>query len=1121
MPIPFNIQQSLDAFRRKYYKNQILGGCVVLLLLISSLFLTVIFGESLFNFSVTIRTILFFLLLAIFILVGVWKILIPLFKILRLGKTISDTESAIFIGKYIQEIDDKLLNLILLSKSSDRDNSLVEAAIQKKSSEIGLFSFSNAVSYYPNYRRARFLLIPAFIVTVFLFINPDVLTQGSYRLVNFNTDFPPPPPFIIVLDDVPQEVQEGGNVQIHAGIQGKEIPSELFIFVNRKGSEDWIPINMDLDGTNGFKGELSNILEDVQIRIGNNEVKTAPYPINVWKVPSVEKLKTIIRYPSYTGRKADTLPDNVGDFSALKGSFVTWIIQNRGEAEEVKMVMNTSNLPMIHNSGNSYSLNRVVMEGSEYYFQMNSKKGRSNTDTVKYQIMVEQDRFPTAVIRAPEVEYKIGINGLLPLDYELGDDYGLTKSELHYRFIKSNDGSKVSEQWKTLTLPFDKNLLNRLFHMDIDFGMMGIQTGDEVEYFVKVWDNDLVSGPKFSQSLSYKIVNPSLDQLYNDADKKTDEITKDLEAVSKEAEKINKEYNKFQQKLIEKKSLDYEDKKQLKNIMERQNQMNQSLDQIQNKLDKNRQMQKENNLLTPETLKKLEQLQKLVNEIKSPELNDFLKKMQEQMEKLRPEDLKKDMEQSKLDREQLQKDIERAMEMFKQFKAEQKAQELMKKLDNLKSRQDALNEQTEKKNSKDEEIKLKEKQDELNKEMEKLKEGVNELKDLKKETSTPQTEDMQKLGENQEGAKNDMNNASEQMSKGNQGKASESQKNASKKMKEMMDQLDSMAASAASEQDAENLEDLRDILENLIKISFDQEDLRDGLRKLRPNDPQMNQKAQDQRKIRDDMNMLRDSLYALASRVPDISKFVTDEVKQVQRSIERSIEFIGDRNLGMAGNDQQMAMTSMNNLANMLSDAMENMMQQMKKKGQPMSSGVCKKPGGKKPNMMQLGMQQKELNQKLQDMMKLGKMDPKQLSRMAAEQEMIRQQLKEAEEQMNEDGKPGMGNMDKVKEDMEKTEQDLMNNIITQETLLRQQKILSRMLDASKSVRERDMEEQRQSKSGSQQDRVSPAELNEDQKRELLRYELLKSLEAEFNPGMKILIERYFQEFGSKNGKTN
>ena len=179
-----------------------------------------------------------------------------------------------------------------------------------------------------------------------------------------------------------------------------------------------------------------------------------------------------------------------------------------------------------------------------------------------------------------------------------------------------------------------------------------------------------------------------------------------------------------------------------------------------------------------------------------------------------------------------------------------------------------------------------------------------------------------------------------------------------------------------------------------------------------------------------------------------------------------------------------------------------------------MSQSLCKKPGGKKPNMMKLGMQQKELNQRMQDMMKLGKMDPKQLGRMAAEQELIRQQMKEAEELLMEEGKPGMGNLDKVKEDMEKTEQELINNTITQETLLRQQKILNRMLDATKSVRERDMEERRESKTGEEQQRVSPSELTEQQRQELLRYELLRSLETEYNPSLKIMIERYFQEFG-------
>lgn len=1114
MPIPHSIQESLNAFRLKYYKNKILGGSVLLLLLFSSLFLTVVFGESLFNFSVIVRTLIFFLLSATFIGVGIWKILIPGLKILNIGKVLTNTESALLIGKYIKEIDDKLLNVILLSKVSDEDNSLIQAAINSKAKEISIFPFTRAVSYEKHRKLARYLIAPALIVLVLLIFNPDVLTQSSYRLVNFNTDFPPPPPFLIVLKEIPTEVEEGNDVEIEAVVQGKEIPSELFLYVNRKGSDDWIPIPLTVHNASVFKGQLDNLLDEVNFRVGNQDVKTPEYTIKIWKAPAVDYLRTIVRYPAYTRRSPDTLPENVGDFTALKGSFVTWQIRNRGEVSEVSMVMNTQKLSLQKVNENVYGLNRVISDGAEYYFLLDYQGKRKNTDTVKYQILVEQDRYPTAVIRSPDMQYKIGINGTLPLDYELGDDYGLTKAELYFRFSKSNDGSKVSEDWKILTMPYDPNLSNRNFHLDIDFGMLGIQTGDEVEYFVKVWDNDRVSGPKAAQSLSYKIINPSLDQLYNEADQKADEISKDLEEISKEAEKINKEYNKFQQKLIEKKNLDFEDKKQLKNIMERQNQMNQSLDQIQNKLDKTRQMQKENNLLTPETLKKLEQLQKLVNDIKSPELNEFLKKMQEQMEKMRPEELKKEMEQSKLDREQLEKDIERAMEMFKQFKAEQKAQELLKKLDNLKTRQDALNEQTEKKNSKEEDAALKEKQDELNKEMDKLKEGLNELKDLKKETTTPQGDELKKLDQDQQDAKESMEDASEQLNQSKSSKASESQKDASKKMKDMMDQLDQMQASAESEQDAENLEDLRDILENLIKISFDQEDTRDMLRKIRPNDPQMNNRAQDQRKIRDDMGMLSDSLYALAGRVPDIQKFVTDEVKIIQKSIERGIQYIGDRNLGMAGSDQQMAMTSMNNLANMLSDAMENMMQQMKKKGKPMSSSLCKKPGGKKPNMMQLGQQQKELNQKMQDMMKLGKMDPKQLGRMAAEQELIRQQMKEAEEQMKEDGKPGMGNMDKVKEDMEKTEQELINNVITQETLLRQLKILSRMLDATKSVRERDMEEQRQSKTGSEQQRINPAELDEKQKQELLRYELLRSLEAEYNPAIKILIERYFQEFG-------
>lgn len=1115
MSISGSIRESLDAFRRKYYTNEIIRGSIVLLLFISILFLTVIFGESIFNFSVTVRTFLFFSLLLSFLVVLIYKIGIPFLKLTRVGNVMSDAEAAIFIGKHIKEIDDKLLNTVQLMQDSHPDNALLQAAIESKTSELRLFTFSKAVSFKTNVKLARYLVVPALVVMTILLFQPEVLTQSSYRLVNYGTDFPPPPPFYIRLNDIPERLEEGKSFDIQAEIQGNDVPAELFVFLNRKGSSDWIPYPMSKKGIQNFQYELSQVNEDISFMVGNAEVKTPVYQVNVWRAPAVGSFTAIIQYPRYTRKLPDTMPENVGDFSVLKGAFITWKLQSRGDVDVATLVFNDNDVPLKRMSDNSFMGVHIVSRESDYRFHLASANIK-NQDTNHYHVLVVEDRYPTALIRSPQPEFQLPVSGVLPLDYDLGDDYGISKAQLWYRYTRTQSGNKVSDEYQVLDLPFDKLSKSSAFNIDIDFGMMGIQTGDEVEYFIKVWDNDGVNGPKMSQSLMHRLVNPSVNDLYAETNKNTDEITKQLEDIAKDAEKLNKDYDKFQKKLIEKKNLDYDDKKQLKQMIEKQSKINESLNQVQEKLDKNRQQQKDNNLITPESLKKLEKLQDLVKELQSPELNEYLKKLQEEMEKLRPEDLKREMEQTKLDREQLQKDIERAMDMFKQFQAEQKAQELMKKIDNLKERQDQLNEKLNEKNSKEQMDALQKKQEELNKEMEELKKDVDALNELKKETSTPQADEMKKLEDTQQGAKDKMDDAAEKMQQGKQGKASDSQKEASQKMQEMKDQLDSMASSSEAEQDAENLEDLRDILENLIKISFEQEDLRDMMRKIRANDPSMNARAQDQRKIQDDMQMLKDSLYALAARVADIKKFVTDEVTTIQKSLDRSIYYIGERNLGMAGNDQQMAMTSMNNLANMLSDAMENMMQQMKKKGQPMSQGMCKKPGGKKPNMMKLGQQQKEVNQKLQNMMKLGKMDPKELGRMAAEQEMIRQQMKEAQEQLQEEGKPGLGDMKKVQEDMEQTEQEMINNMITQETLLRQQKILNRMLDATKSVRERDMDEERKSTTGREIDRQSPSELSEKEKQDRLRYELLKSLEAEYNPALKTLIEQYFQEFGKR-----
>ena len=72
---------------------------------------------------------------------------------------------------------------------------------------------------------------------------------------------------------------------------------------------------------------------------------------------------------------------------------------------------------------------------------------------------------------------------------------------------------------------------------------------------------------------------------------------------------------------------------------------------------------------------------------------------------------------------------------------------------------------------------------------------------------------------------------------------------------------------------------------------------------------------------------------------------------------------------------------------------------------------------------------------------------------------------------------------------MEQTEADIVNNQISQETLKRQQEILTRLLEAEKAERERELDNKRESNEGKYVLNRNPLEYNE--------YKRLKSRETE------------------------
>lgn len=1102
----------LRDFRRKYYLNQIIRGSIVLVLIVSSFLFVSILGEGILGFPAGVRTTFMGILAATFLGVTGYMILWPASKLAQLTKGISEMEIAQMIRKHFPDIDDKLVNLLQLRGQGGKENELAMAAIRKRTEELAPIPFARAINLRVNMRYARYLAIPLALFGIMWFVSPDLMTGGSFRLFNFSKDFPKPLPFNIHVTNNPKELVAGQSYELKTLIDGKELPAELYLFLKKESESEFISYPMKMVRADEFTAAFTDVKENFTYYIGNELVNSDKFNVEVLRRPSIKAFTALLDYPDYTGLSTDTLGANIGDVKVLKGTRVIWQLTSNGLVEEATYMGADTAAFHVEESG-SFIHSKTVLENESYYLSLRSERNIFNLDTVRYHIEVLQDRYPTVFVNTPGQDFQADYTLKMPLDFEISDDYGFSQLGLYYRFSGSADPTKIKQEYTGI--PLDVKRLELLQHkgLEIDLSNLGMAEGDVIEYYVKVWDNDGISGAKASTSPVFGIKYASLDEKYETVDNSQKNIDEEMKKVQEELKKIMEGYEKFQDKLLNQKGLSYDDQKELKNLMEMQRNSQSQMQEMQKKFKEQKEFMKNNSMLSEETLQKYEKLNEFMEQMNNPKMEEMMKKLQELMEKQDPAKLKEQMEQVKLNEEDMKKSLERTMELMKQLEAQQKAEELMQKLQDLKDKQDMLNEKLDEQKGKNKEEmeKLAQKQEELSKQMEDIKKDLEDLEQKKSETSTPDQDKMDELKQDADGAKQDMDNAGEQMQNSDKKGSSQSQKDASQKMEKMMQSLQSMQSGSQQKQDEKNLEDLRELLENLLRLSFDQEDLRDEMRELRANDPQLGLKANTQKELLDDMYMIKDSLDKLAQKVFQIEKFVLDESGKIVRSMTEAKDLMITKDTRRISEKQHQAMTSANNLANMLTDVMQQMQAQMKANSKKPGNGSCNKPGGSNPSMKAIGEMQKDLNGQMKEMMGQG-MDGKKLAEMAAKQEALRQALKEAHEKVKGEGGKMLGDMGQVMEDMKETEEELKRQQLTAETLIRQQNILNRLLDAQKSVREKEeYENRRESNSAKEKEAHSPDQLASEEYKNRLRQELLKTNQLEYSSDFIILIEKYFK----------
>ena len=148
----------------------------------------------------------------------------------------------------------------------------------------------------------------------------------------------------------------------------------------------------------------------------------------------------------------------------------------------------------------------------------------------------------------------------------------------------------------------------------------------------------------------------------------------------------------------------------------------------------------------------------------------------------------------------------------------------------------------------------------------------------------------------------------------------------------------------------------------------------------------------------------------------------------------------------------------------------------------------------------------------------IGGMTPEQaaaMGRLAAEQGAVRKSLEQLAREAAVSGELSkmLGDFNRLAQEMREVQTDLAGGSVDPETVRKQERILSRLLDAQRSARERDFEKERKATTGVSTRRPGPGtiDLPTQEGRNRLRRDLQKAAEEGYALEYQDLIRRYFE----------
>ncbi len=906
-------------------------------------------------------------------------------------------------------------------------------------------------------------------------------------------------------------LERGASLEVNARLIGLDGEPILF---HRVGDGAWQREAMRSD-SGGFSGVLADLQATTEYAVAVRETRSPTYRVLLTEPLRATGYEKRIEYPAYTGLAPEKELSPHGSITALVGSEVDLMVAVSRSDARARLVFESGREVALQESGEMGRRAKLrIREPERYHVELSGGARSAGWRSDEFHIEPIPDRHPSLYLIAPGEQVDLPPDMRVLLEVDCADDFGLTRLALSFA---RNDAAP--QRAEIARLGGEREA--RVSH-PWDLSEIAMVPGDRIRYRLELTDNDAVSGPKTTVSPEFVIRFPTLEEMYVE---QTEERREGIESVRESLERqadLREQLDRISRELRTERSMEWEQKQEVESFLEKQEQILERMENLASAMDRQMQRMEQGQLFSPEIVSKIAQIQDLMRQIQSPEFHRMMEQMRQAMERLDPEAVRKAMEQMKLTQKQLEQGLDRTLEMLERLLAEQKLDEMIQRGERLAAEQERINEELNKSPSgskgdstsalSPEQAKsLAERQQAAQKELEELRRQMEELKKLASESHEQMSEKLEgSQGEQSEQSLQESSEAMESgkqcMSSSNRSGARKAGSKASKGLQSFLDRMRQMQSQIEQSMTAEMSKKLLGLAGDLVELSQRQESLIDRAAKENNRDL-----AVEQDRIGRATGAVVDQIYELARQTPFITPGQMRMLGEIQENIASATDSYETGHRPNAGALGKRAGSSMDAVVASLLESNQSMCNASS------SSSSCNRPNPFSQMEGLTGQQQgvNQQSQQLQSQMQGGRLPQDgggRLEQLAARQQQIRQGLMDLSQSMGEQ-QGTLGRLDDLAKEMEEVAKEMRDRRLDDRLLRRQEKILSRLLTAQRSLRRQDFEEQRRSRTGVDPvARVSPPPVDmELPAREQLRRGILKGSQDPIPSDFRSLVDRYFR----------